>query len=64
MVNYKGTCVKCHKKINPKYNYCYDCLKKERAKGNYPTVKYDPCEKCLAEDCTCCSVRYFKDILK
>ena len=56
MVNYKGSCVICSKKINPKYNYCYSCLQKERNKGKYPNVRYNACELCLGEDCQCCII--------
>ena len=54
MVNYRGTCVICYNEIAPKYNYCYKCLQEEKQKGNNPRIKYDPCEKCLGEDCVCC----------
>lgn len=56
MVNYKGSCVICNKEINPKYNYCFSCLKKERSNNNAPSVMYNPCELCLGEDCVCCSI--------
>lgn len=55
MVNYRGTCCKCGKDINPKYNYCYSCLKEERNQDNAVSVLYSPCELCLGEDCACCS---------
>lgn len=54
MVNYKGSCVICAKTINPKFNYCFKCLQEEKKKGNNPNIRYDPCEKCLGEDCQCC----------
>lgn len=57
MPNYKGYCVECNAEINDNYNYCYNCLQKEKKKGNYPQVKYSPCEKCLGEDCICCDYK-------